>query len=695
MARLPTALDFGAPVTPSVRPAVIRQSGAEANGRALQQAGAVLSGLSDDLYKKDALSQAQEAAASYTNFTSKLLFDPENGAMNKTGSEALDLSDYQRRMEEERSRIRSRLTNRQAIEAFDANAQVLMSRTNENLLKHAATQRDAYQKQAHVSFVESNINLAANDPSNADVYVMAAQDATEAQLLSQGVDPTTIQNAKRKVFDSIQSARIQSLALQGRVSEAKNILSAVGSNMSAEVRMKLDEYIRPVFIDNEAEKVAQSAYIERTMSRGERNNNPLNIIKTKDKWTGEVDGQDEKFKTFATKEDGEKAAKNLLLSYQKNFGLKTISGIIGKWAPSNENDTSSYINTVSRLSGIPPEQEIDLNDAETMNRVYSAMYRVENGYSPSYSPPSYDEILTMSGGDADVASRAQSKINNIFEQQNKVRKQQKDAAINDYYLLQLKMRNGVAVTEDEKNTILANFYSLAPEEAYKDQDKITTNTDVYYDVRGKVLRGEDVNFSDYRNDLSASDIMKLMDERLNNVSKEGASVRTVVDRVVDSMEGYLFSGETPVIRKEKIARFGDALYNEVRTSIDGTPSFDDVRKRAQSLMLKGTTTDNRGWFGRETMAFESKGEKFIPSGIKPVDGNVAIRASSGNDVLKQRMNDRLRPMGLSMTTVSPDFTVYMSQEELIGLILDDLYAKGLSITNEAVAEAYNKMIIEE
>lgn len=48
-------------------------------------------------------------------------------------------------------------------------------------------------------------------------------------------------------------------------------------------------------------------------------------------------------------------------------------------APPSENDTRSYISTVSKLTGIDPDKRINIDDRRTMCCLAAAMSRVENG----------------------------------------------------------------------------------------------------------------------------------------------------------------------------------------------------------------------------------------------------------------------------------------------------------------------------
>ena len=116
------------------------------------------------------------------------------------------------------------------------------------------------------------------------------------------------------------------------------------------------------------------------MTRGERNNNPLNIRKVKgQRWLGEVDNPEEReFCTFSDMSFGVRAARLILKRYFER-GDNTLRKIIGRWAPASENDTQGYIRFVSQRTGIDPDMPMVWNDTESVNRVLSAMARMESG----------------------------------------------------------------------------------------------------------------------------------------------------------------------------------------------------------------------------------------------------------------------------------------------------------------------------
>lgn len=67
-----------------------------------------------------------------------------------------------------------------------------------------------------------------------------------------------------------------------------------------------------------------------------------------------------------------------LASYGKQ-GINTISGVISKWAPPNENNTQAYIQDVSQRLGIPAGQKIDLSNPLQRQALSTAIALHENG----------------------------------------------------------------------------------------------------------------------------------------------------------------------------------------------------------------------------------------------------------------------------------------------------------------------------
>ena len=121
-----------------------------------------------------------------------------------------------------------------------------------------------------------------------------------------------------------------------------------------------------------------------SLPRGIRNNNPLNIRKSKDKWKGlSLTQNDPSFCQFESLEYGWRAAFYLLTrTYYHKYRLYTIRAIISKWAPPCENNSKVYVENVSRLTGIDPDEPIGIPSERPARWIAlgMAMAIQENGF---------------------------------------------------------------------------------------------------------------------------------------------------------------------------------------------------------------------------------------------------------------------------------------------------------------------------
>ena len=120
------------------------------------------------------------------------------------------------------------------------------------------------------------------------------------------------------------------------------------------------------------------------LPRGIRNNNPLNIRKGNN-WKGERQHQsDPSFEEFESLQMGLRAGFIILRNYQRislapKMRANTIRKIINRWAPTSENNTLKYIETVAKRSGLNPDELIAFRDKPRMLAVVEAMCFVECG----------------------------------------------------------------------------------------------------------------------------------------------------------------------------------------------------------------------------------------------------------------------------------------------------------------------------
>ena len=97
------------------------------------------------------------------------------------------------------------------------------------------------------------------------------------------------------------------------------------------------------------------------MTRGERNNNPLNIRRVVGShWKGEImtPVEDSQFCQFTTLEHGIRAAYQILDTYRRKYHAVCIEDIISRWAPPSENDTEAYIRSVCTLTGFGGKERL-------------------------------------------------------------------------------------------------------------------------------------------------------------------------------------------------------------------------------------------------------------------------------------------------------------------------------------------------
>ena len=124
------------------------------------------------------------------------------------------------------------------------------------------------------------------------------------------------------------------------------------------------------------------------MTRGIRNNNPLNIRRSADRWEGAAMTQtDKEFVQFESMAYGYRAAWKTLESYWHHFHATrqpyTPATIISRWAPPTENNTQHYIRTILSLTSLGGKENLPQPsrgvDTERLERLLRAMTTMECG----------------------------------------------------------------------------------------------------------------------------------------------------------------------------------------------------------------------------------------------------------------------------------------------------------------------------
>lgn len=139
--------------------------------------------------------------------------------------------------------------------------------------------------------------------------------------------------------------------------------------------------------------------------RGLRNFNPGNIrVSSSNKWQGRAlphertpeQASEREFEVFIAPEWGIRAMAVLFTNYYDFHNLKTVRGLISRWAPNNENNTAAYIAAVCQRLEVMPDTHINLHNYDVMRALVVATIHHENGQQP-YSDALIDRGLAMAG----------------------------------------------------------------------------------------------------------------------------------------------------------------------------------------------------------------------------------------------------------------------------------------------------------
>jgi hypothetical protein len=122
------------------------------------------------------------------------------------------------------------------------------------------------------------------------------------------------------------------------------------------------------------------SFLNNSQSRGLRNNNPGNLIRTNDAWQGKVpfsQSKDAKFEQFYELKWGMRALfKDIINDIGK--GQNTITKIISAYAPPSENNTVAYIQSVAARMNVGVNSVLSPNK-ETLILLAKAIVLVELG----------------------------------------------------------------------------------------------------------------------------------------------------------------------------------------------------------------------------------------------------------------------------------------------------------------------------
>lgn len=121
--------------------------------------------------------------------------------------------------------------------------------------------------------------------------------------------------------------------------------------------------------------------------RAVRNNNPGNMERSRTIWRGEItrpelmtaeQRKETRFIVFHAPLWGFRAMAKTLRTYGLH-SFNSVTKIIGRWAPSSENNTTAYVRHVCDAIGAEPDQMLDMKDRAVITALCRAIAVHESG----------------------------------------------------------------------------------------------------------------------------------------------------------------------------------------------------------------------------------------------------------------------------------------------------------------------------
>ncbi|MDE9519214.1 lytic transglycosylase [Xenorhabdus bovienii] len=199
---------------------------------------------------------------------------------------------------------------------------------------------------------------------------------------------TYLVDALRQVIDGDFSGALSSLKKAGGV-----VLDSAKNGMGFEIynwaNDKVNKYLVPEWLGGAPSKDNNQASGN---TRGERNNNPLNMEFAEQRGATVENHPEQRFAKFGTAYEGLERTAWQLRRYFNGLTDKvqrqSVDLIVSKWAPPGKKDnnrTEEYINRVAKRLGVGRHDRLDLNDDNVMYALMNAMSQNEIGKPLPYS----------------------------------------------------------------------------------------------------------------------------------------------------------------------------------------------------------------------------------------------------------------------------------------------------------------------
>lgn len=404
----------------------------------------------------------QLAAEDQVNKVVTGLDDLQSKMLSLRGRDASDQRDaIRQQMLDVVNAGRSNLFTADQISEFNQQTRYLYSRADRAIVDHADQQLKVWGSGVYKNSQEDALAKAAQAAGTGDM--------TSAQLHTNDAVAAAIKGAKLEYGQNLSPEIAENVERMARANSARGQIMAMIPGNPTGAKQLLDQnsqYFNGLEYEAlsqrlgaHADKAQADAIVNSIIPRlggvpGGGQNNPGNI-----RVPGSVGTGPEAFQSFPTPEAGINAIKQNLIAYKNQHGIDTLSGVISRWSPPNENATSQLIANASRRTGFAPDEKIDLADPSVQGRLVSAIVTQEQGGHKGY--PTRENLIGAIPADLpdNIYDRVYSGVNRRYNQL--------EAATNDERSkLKAEYQGGLGMLQDgrEFNYDPAQIRSVFPTE---------------------------------------------------------------------------------------------------------------------------------------------------------------------------------------------------------------------------------------
>lgn len=256
---------------PVVRSRSVQQQGfqaAQIQGPSADAVGVDISAAGNELTNMFAREQqnanrvaTMEAEANLQEWENNFLYDPESGALNQQGKNSFGLPEQTEQAYDQRvAEIRQGLATDAQREAFDLAAAQRREAVRGTVLRHVASQTDAYAKQQTESYVNQSRQAAAlnyTDETRVSQEMDRQWSALSAEADRQGLDPFSKAQIREQARSSTHMAVLDRM-ISTDPGSALQRYSKVAADMTFADRQKLSKPLREVSNRQQAQAVVGS-----------------------------------------------------------------------------------------------------------------------------------------------------------------------------------------------------------------------------------------------------------------------------------------------------------------------------------------------------------------------------------------------------------------------------------------------------